>query len=296
MNIHSLQMFVKIVESGSISKTAEQKNISQSALSQQLRVMEREFDAQLFERTYQGVIPTYIGMIVYNRAHEILSNYDRMLSDIENAQKRNKAIHILASPSIYSYALPFSVYQAKSKYPEYDVNMEMMSSRIIEEQISQGCADMGIIIGKPKDKKLSAMKVFSNQVYLVAGEKMSTPSHLDNQDIYQYPLIMLVKTRKTRQVLDHILDKNGVSINRLQIPYTLESLESIKLSVMNGFGLAFLPYMVIKKEIYDKQLRIIEYSNLEFEYYSIKNSHRAPACHELKIIKYFEEQLKETVC
>jgi DNA-binding transcriptional LysR family regulator len=58
MNIHNLKMFIKIVESGSISKTAELMNISQSALSQQLRVMEQEFSARLFERNYQGVIPT----------------------------------------------------------------------------------------------------------------------------------------------------------------------------------------------------------------------------------------------
>ncbi len=69
-----------------------------------------------------------------------------------------------------------------------------------------------------------------------------------------------------------MLGKNGILISQLHIPYTLESTESIKLSAINGFGLAFLPYMAIKKELYNKQLRIIECPCLEFdnEYYSIK--------------------------
>ncbi|WP_077611436.1 LysR family transcriptional regulator [Clostridium sp. Marseille-P2415] len=299
MNIHNLKMFIRIVEAGSISKTAEQMNISQSALSQQLRVMEQEFSARLFDRNYQGVIPTNIGMIVYNRALEILSSYDRLIIDINNAQNQNKTVHILASPCVYSYALPCTFYHVKNKYPEYTLNMEMMSSRIIEEKVAKGFADMGIIIGRPKDKNLSARKVFSDHVFLVAGEKMKVPSQLDCQDLYHYPLLMLVKTQKTRQVLDKMLNKNGISINQLHIPYTLESTESIKLSAINGFGLAFLPYMAIKKEIYNKQLRIIECQCLEFdnEYYSIKNAASVPLNYESsKLIKYIETILKETIC
>jgi len=177
--------------------------------------------------------------------------------------------------------------------------MEMMSSRIIEEKISKGVADMGIIIGKPKDKSLSAKKVFTDRVFLVAGEKMKVPSQLDCQDLYQYPLLMLVKAQKTRQVLDKMLNKNGVRINQLHIPYALESTESIKLSAINGFGLAFLPYMAIKKELYNKLLRIVECPCLEFdnEYYSIKNGASVPLNYESsKLIKYMEAILKETIC
>jgi len=245
-----------------------------------LRVMEQEFSARLFERNYQGVIPTNIGMIVYNRALEILSSYDRMLVDITNAQNQNKTVHILASPCVYSYALPCTFYHVKNKYPEYSLNMEMMSSRIIEEKISKGVADMGIIIGKPKDKNLSA-------------------NQLECQDLYHYPLLMLVKAQKTRQVLDKMLNKNGIRINQLHIPYALESTESIKLSAINGFGLAFLPYMAIKKELYNKQLRIVECPCLEFdnEYYSIKNAGSVPLNYESsKLIKYMEAILKETIC
>lgn len=299
MNIHNLNMFTKIVEFGSISKVAEQMNISQSALSQQLRVMEHEIGARLFERNYTGVTPTEIGMIVYNRSLEMLSSYQNMLMDITNIQNQNKTLHIIASPCVYSYALPCTFYHVKNKYPEYTFHTEIMSSSMIEEKIAKGYADMGIIIGKPKDKNLSGKKVFSDHVFLVAGDKMEVPSQIDCQDLYHYPLLMLVKTQRTRQILDKMLNKSGIRINQLHIPYTLESTESIKLSAINGFGLAFLPYMAIKKEVYNKQLRIIECPCLEFEndYYSIKNRNKIPSNHESsKLIKYMETILKETIC
>lgn len=176
----------------------------------------------------------------------------------------------------------------------------MMSSRIIEEKISKGVADMGIIIGKPKDKNLSAKKYLPT-VFFWLQEKKNEGSFpvrlpgslsLSTADAGKSP-------KKTRQVLDKMLNKNGVRINQLHIPYALESTESIKLSAINGFGLAFLPYMAIKKELYNKQLRIVECPCLEFdnEYYSIKNAGSVPLNYESsKLIKYMEAILKETIC
>lgn len=299
MNIQNLKMFLKIVESGSISKAAEQMNISQSALSQQLRVMEQEIGSLLFERNYSGVIPTQAGSIVYQRAIEMVTAYDRMFLDIANAQNQNKIIHIIADPCVYSYALPCTMFHVKNSYPQYTLQMEVMSSSQIEEKIAKGYADMGIIIGKPKNKSLSSKKVFSDRFFLVAGEKMEIPESLSCEDLYRYPLLMLVKTQKTRQLIDKVLSRNGIQINRLHIPYTLESTESIKLSAINGFGLAFLPYMAMKKELYHKQLRIIECPCLEFEngYYSIRHSSQVPIQSESsKLINYMERVLKETIC
>lgn len=299
MNIQNLKMFLKIVESGSISKAAEQMNISQSALSQQLRVMEQEIGSLLFERNYSGVIPTEAGSIVYQRAIEMVTTYDRMFLDIANAQNQNKIIHIIANPCVYSYALPCTMFHVKNCYPQYTLQMEVMSSSQIEDKIAKGYADMGIIIGKPKNKSLSSKKVFSDRFFLVAGEKMEIPESLSCEDLYRYPLLMLVKTQKTRQLLDKVLSRNGIQINRLHIPYTLESTESIKLSAINGFGLAFLPYMAMKKELYHKQLRIIDCPCLEFEngYYSIRHSSQVPIRSESsKLINYMERVLKETIC
>ena len=299
MNVQNLKMFIKIVEMGSISKAAERMNISQSALSQQLRSMELEIGTRLFERNFNGVIPTDAGDIVHHHAMEIASSYDRMFLDISNAQNQNKTIHIIANPCIYSYALPCTLYHVKNNYPQYTLQMEVMSSQTIEGKITKGQADMGIIIGKPKDKHLSSKKIFTDRFCLVAGEKMQVPAKLTSEELYRYPLLMLVKNQKTRQLIDKSLIKNGIQIGRLHILYTLESTESIKLSAINGFGLAFLPYMAIKKELYHKQLRIIDCPGLEFEndYYSIKRLNDVPASIEsAKLIKYIEKILRDTIC
>ncbi len=299
MNINHLRMFIKIVEQGSISKVAGLMNISQSALSQQLRTMEQEFGANLFERNTHGVIPTNIGIIVYNRAFEIVSAYDKIFTDIADVQNQNKSLHIIATPSAYSYALPCTFYHVKHNYPDYSLSVEAMSSSVIEDKIAKGQGDMGIIVGKPGDKTLSYKKVFSDSVFLVCGESIKISSSISCQELYRHPVIMLVNTQKTRQLLDRELLKNGIDVEKLHIPYTLESTESIKLSAVNGYGLAFLPYMAIKKELYHKQLRIIDCACLQLknDFYSIKRNDGNYLNTELsKLTSYIEKILKETIC
>ena len=299
MNINHLKMFVSIVNHRNISKVAETMHISQSALSQQIRSMEQEFNATLLERSPNGVVPTYIGSIVYQKAKEIISTYDDIFVSINNAQNKNKSVHIIATPVAYSYALPCTFFHVKNNYPAYSLEVEVMTSDITEEKILKGVGDMGIIVGKPKDKSLVSKKVFSDHVYLVTKEDSNIPHQIDCEDIYKYPILMLVETQKTRQILNKNLTKIGIDINNLNIPYTLESTESIKLSALNGYGLAFLPYMAIKKELYQKQLRIVKCDclNIENSYYSIRRKENEHINTELsKIIMYIEKILEDTIC
>lgn len=299
MNINHLKMFVSIVNHRNISKVAEIMHISQSALSQQIRTMEQEFGASLLVRSPNGVVPTYIGSIVYQKAKEIISTYDDIFISINNAQSKNKSVHIIATPVAYSYALPCTFYHVKNNYPAYSLEVEVMTSNLIEEKISKGVGDMGIIIGKPKDKSLTYKKVFSDHVYLVTEQNSNIPPQIECEDIYNYPILMLVETQKTRQILNKNLAKIGIDVKNLNVPYTLESTESIKLSALNGYGLAFLPYMAIKKELYHKQLRIVKCDclNIENSFYSIRRKENEHLNTELsKLITYIEKILEGTIC
>ncbi len=73
-------------------------NISQSALSQQLRAMELEIGTRLFERNYNGVVPTDTGKIVSHYATEITSSYDRMFLDISTLKTRIKPYILWPTP------------------------------------------------------------------------------------------------------------------------------------------------------------------------------------------------------
>ena len=297
LNIDFLCMFITVVELASISKAAEELNISQSALSQRIKVLEKQYGASLLERSYKGVIPTTVGHIVYQHSKNIRATHEQLLEAIVKSKMGYQSIHILATPTIYSCVLPCALYDIKTNYPSYDLKVETLPSKPLEDKISQGIADIGFIAGKPKNKQLNAKKIFSDKILFMASSTKKLPKKILLKELYHQPLIMLSKEQKTRQILDRHLEKNNINTDDLHILYTLDSIESIKLSVLNGYGLAFLPYMAIKKELYYKQLQIIEISdfNLENHYYSIQKQ-TSKDFEIAKILRYIEKNIIDIIC
>ena len=297
MNIDFLKMFIHVIELNSISKAAEDMDISQSALSQRIKSLENQMGGQLLERSYKGVAPTSLGEIVYRHGKGIASSYEQMLNEIAREKCSEQSIHILSTPSLYSHVLPCALYEIKTNYPLYTLRVETLPSRVVEDKIALGIADIGFIAGKPKNRELISKKIFSDKIFLVASPHLEIPKEITINQLYDHPIIMLSKLQKTRQLLDRYLKGLGVDTDRLRTLYTLDSLESIKLSAINGYGLAFLPYTVIKKELHKKQLQITELNglNLESHYYSIKNP-RSKNVETRQAIDYIEENIIDIIC
>lgn len=127
---------------------------------------------------------------------------------------------------------------------------------------------------------------------------MDVPSKLKMKNLHQYPLLMLSKTQKSRKILEAYFKEKGLEMNDLNILYDLDSIESIKVSAIQEYGLAFLPYMAIKKELYNKQLKIIDLEHFDFkcEYYTIKRKQDYNRSEHMSIISYIEKIIQKTVC
>lgn len=298
MNIEFLSMFIEVVKCKSIRKASVNKNISQSALSQEIQKTEKRFNIKIFDRNPKGVELTDVGRIVYRHALAITALYDKMIDEISNYQNQNKILHISATSISCSYALPCTLYHVKNKFPTYNIEMETLTSKVIEKNIALGIGDIGIVVGKPESQALNYTKVYTDQYCLVAGINMEVPESLTFEELKNYPLLMLSKSQKSRKILADYFYEKGLDLDCMNILYNLDSIESIKISAIKEYGLAFLPYMSIKKEIYNKQLKLIHLNGFDFEceYYAIKRKQGYHQSEHVGIITYIEKIIQETVC
>lgn len=299
MNIDYLRSLIAVSEHGSISRAAEQLHISQSALSQQIQTLERSFDTKLFERSHKGVLLTLSGETVYHYAINITESYDQMQNALLQVKQQDKTIKILSTFVFHSYALPCTLYHLSEKYPKVNLDIKAIPSRLIEQNILKGFADIGLISGPPTCKDVVLRKVFTDKYCLVASPKLSIPDTIELDELYDYPVLMLNTIQKSRKLLDEALTNSGIQISKLKIPYYLDSAESIKISALQGYGIVFLPYMCIKKELYNKQLKIIDIVGFShtIDYYAIRR--QDGNIYDVDInnfLNYIEEIFLETAC
>ncbi|BBM35883.1 LysR family transcriptional regulator [Pseudoleptotrichia goodfellowii] len=288
------EFFLKVSEMGSISKAADKLYISQPALSQQLKNLEKELDASLFIRSNKGIELTGEGKIVYKYFSMSEKLLQEMKKEIRDKKNNVKKIRISAVPTMCNYSLPCMIYHLKQHYPNTSVELYSRSDsfKIEEELVSERC-DIGFVAEDIKnDLVLTSKKIFEEEILLVASNiSINYPDFITERELSRYDLInMATENEITRTVSRYIND-----FESYKITYNLESIDAIKSCVVNGYGLAFLPYSTIKKELYNKEMKIINIDNLSI----VQNISLVKRVSETdglkKIISYIEKHVSKFI-
>lgn len=300
MHIESLKYFYEVAMLKSISKAANNSHISQSALSQQIQKLEDSLGCKLLQRSNKGVEITQQGKIVIKYADNIMRNFDKMLEEISNLDKQNSVITIEACGPMATYALPCTLYDMKKKFPYHNYKMSSNSSSVIEQNVVSGIFNLGFIHGKPSDESLSYFDVGDDELVLVANTKCSIDEEITGSELLKYPLIILDDrlVMDLKEKLDEYLKHFESKFEDINIMFSLDSTEAVKSAVMKGYGIAFLPYMSVKKEIYTKDLKLVNVKdfNIKYSVYLIHKQDEYTNNSVLEFIQYFKKIGKKSFC
>lgn len=298
MQIESIRLFYLSASLKSISRAAAASHISQSALSQQIQRLEEEVGLRLFDRSNRGVELTEAGRVMEKYAKHFTQLYEHLTEDLENLKRSTGTARIVASPVVGIYGLPCTIFKVKERFPQYSFHMSTAPSLEVERRVAARESDIGFIIGPPRGDGLYSKEVFSDRVVLVAAPEVPIGEPLDMDSLKKYPIALLAPGSSFRSQLDRYFYEKGRTLEDYNILFSLDSAESVKSSVLRGHGLAFLPYLSVKKELYVKQLRQINIQDFDMHYkvyiiYS-KREETEPSMYELS--KYFAKIVTETFC
>lgn len=299
MQLEHILLFYKIANIKSISKVAAANHISQPALSQQMQRLEEEVGQKLFERSNRGITLTRAGIVMQKYAAQFLQTYEDFQKEMQGLRTNFGTVRILATPVAAGYALPCSLFKVKQRFPEYGFSLNAMRSGDVIQRVCSGSADIGFIVGPTLTPGLVCAEAFSDKVYLVGKTDYPISESIPMEEIYRHPLVMLDETFSSYRLVCDYLRHKGVDTTKLHVMCNLDSTESVKSAVMAQHGLAFLSYMAIKKEIYQKQLKVISLEGLDLncDVYSIHRKREDIDNDELySVIKYFITTVNKSIC
>jgi DNA-binding transcriptional LysR family regulator len=241
-------------------------HISQPALSQQIQKLEEMLGHKLLIRSNKGVELTEAGHIVEKYARNLIKAYDNMLEDLEEVNKSHSTIRIDSVLTLGTYALPCTLYSVKEKFPEISFSLTTNTCDDVERNVYNGVCDIGFIYGKPEEEALSYTKVGVDRLVVVAMEGFPIQEEITIKDLLSHRLIMLQDKFRQRKELNTYLTNQGHTVNASNIFLCLDSTESVKSAVIKGYGLSIVPYIAVKKEIYTKQLKLINVVDFDMKH------------------------------
>ncbi|MGV8145978.1 MAG: LysR family transcriptional regulator [Alkaliphilus sp.] len=295
MHIENLKFFYMVGKAKSISKIANKVHISQSALSQQIQKLENHLGFNLLIRSNKGVELTEKGQIVFKYADHIVRTYSKMQTDLNSHER---IIRIAATYPIATYALPCTLYRMKKKFPHHKYELVSSSSESIIQDILNDICDIGFVNGIPSVDDIQSLSVGSDKIVLTAEKNANVPPTIDMKDLLNYTLIMLNDRFEIKKTIGSKLKEIGYTCDDLNVLFNLDSLEAIKSSILKGYGMAFLPYMSIKKELYTKQfksIKIVDFNPLN-EVYLINKNNQYSNNSLVDFLDYFNVVGKEGFC
>jgi DNA-binding transcriptional LysR family regulator len=298
VQIEHLKYFYEVSIAKNLTKVAKSSHITQPALSQMLQKIEDNLGCQLFIRNFRGIELTDAGKIVQKYTRNIIKTYDRMLEELNVIKKYPHIIRIEACPTMATYALPCTLYKIKEAFPNYNYSLTSHFSEDVEQNLMNDVCDIGFIHGKPSEEKLIYTKVGEDRLIAVASPNFPIKENIQLKEIRDYPLIMLHDKYKIRQEINKYLQDRGYNISEYKVLFDLDSIESVKATVIKGYGLSILPYIALKKEIYTKQLKEINILDFEMSYeiYLIHKEEKEINLNNKKFIAFLKKVGEKSFC
>lgn len=286
-----LEVFMKVVEKENFTKAANELHMTQPAVSQHIRTLERLVGTRLLERNNKHVRMNKAGEIVYHHAKEILALYTRMQDLVDDlAGSASGPIAIGASYTFGEYILPHIIAKLKKEYPLIKPSIIIHNTKEIIDLVNSYQLDIGIVEGYFNDPQLHSEVVSEDQMVIVASP--SHPLLKKNGDLPLSALadetwILREEGSGTRQAADHFFEMHPFTPKAIM---EFGSTQVIKESVEAGLGISLLSKWTIVKELTNGYIGMIRVEGLPFkrEFTIVTRS-----VYQTKALNTFIETLKE---
>ncbi len=303
MNIEGLKLFQEVATRGSISKVAENSHYSQPAISQQIKRLEETIGYDLLTRSNKGVELTEAGALVNKYASSIVRSYENMLADIAVLDNNYNIIRINCTPIISTYALPCTVYSINNNpgaSTPAPLKLETYAnhSAEIESNIINDIYDLGIIICEPKVKTLQAELISTDALVPVASPKYKMDGEITAEKLASSNLILPSEKFRVMEKVADWFTAADLKMDELNVSTRMDEIESIKSTIIKGYGVSFLPYLTIKKELYTGQLKKLDVKNysLRYEIFMIYKPDRLNDYSFKDFVRMFKRSAQKTFC
>src|SRR6202035_1898219 len=248
MDFDQLQTFLEVARHASFSRAAEKRFRTQPAISSQIRALEDEVGAKLFDRSGGKVSLTAAGKSFQKYTQETLDARKAMLTSIAEMEHIPRgAITVGANEGTCLHILPEVFADFKKQYPDVSVNIKSADYAKILESVTDNSVDFGVVSLPVKDNRLTVVLIHRNELVIIAPPhhplgKMKSASV---GDLARYPLV-LPKAGHTRDALDDLFRERQLKPN---YSMELDSSELLKRFVAAGMGVGFIARSNVQEDV-----------------------------------------------
>lgn len=258
--LHQLQVFLKITETKSITKAAEELHLTQPAVSIQLKNLQDQFEIPLTEIIGRQLYVTDFGK-------EIAIAAERILEEVHAINYKTLAYKGILSGKLKisvvstgKYVMPYFLSEFANNNKGIEIEMDVTNKSKVIKSLKNNEVDFALVSIIPNDIQVESQILMQNKLFLVGNKKTAVNEKFKVDALLsEIPLIYREVGSATRISMEKFIADKGI---RAKMKLQLTSNEAVKQAVIAGLGLSIMPLIGLKNELEKEDIQILPVKGL----------------------------------
>jgi LysR family transcriptional regulator, transcriptional activator of the cysJI operon len=264
MQIESLKVFCDLAETESFTKAAQINRVTQSAVSQQMRSLEKQFTSILIERSKKKFRLTREGQVLYEYSKQMIQTFESLHSKLQEIKDViSGTIRVATIYSIGLHDLPPYIKKFLKNYPTVNVQVEYRRSNQVYEDVLSNVVDLGLVAYPARDSKLEVVPLRKDKLVLICHPQhpFAKAKAVSLSAISGQKFIGFQPDIPTRKAIDKILKDRAIQVQHVM---EFDNIETVKRAVEIDAGISIVPQGTILQEVSKQTLVQVEMEDAEF--------------------------------
>jgi len=247
-----LQVFHTVARCLSFTRAAEALSMTQPAVTFQVKQLEEQFNARLFDRSHGRIALTSAGAMVFDYAERILKlsgELDARMAEMSG--EISGPLLLGASLTNGEYILPHLIGEFQAIHPQVQIHLTVGNSETIESRVADRSLDLGFIESPAHLPSLETREICEDELVVICSPQngLARSTRLRPGQLLGHPYVSREPGSGTREFADRYLRQHGIAPEDLNVAMELGSTVAIKGVVETGLGYSILSRAAVLKEL-----------------------------------------------
>ncbi|MBF0096632.1 MAG: LysR family transcriptional regulator [Magnetococcales bacterium] len=247
-----LRVFHAVAKHLSFTRAAEELDLTQPAITFQIRQLEDHFDTRLFDRHHNRITLTDAGKVALDYAERILELYHETEKSVHEMTGVTRGlIKLGASTTIGEYLLPTILSGYHERYPDVKVRMTVHNTSQVVRKLEDATIDLGMVEGPVVNNNLMVTRCKEDELVVILPPRspLLQWQEIPLEQLAGVPFVSREEGSGTRAVVEAILAATKLPYGRLNLALELGSTEAVKVAVEGGVGFGIVSLTALNKEL-----------------------------------------------
>ena len=252
MSDRRLQVFHTVAAELSFTRAAEILNMTQPAVTHQIRQLEEELNTRLFDRANNRISLTAAGEAVLTYASRIIALYGELNESVKSLTgDRSGLVTLGASTTIAEYMLPGMLGDFQLEFPDVQIRLRVANTDAVVSMVADNTIDLGVVEGQVDSQLLRIEECQQDelQVLMPSSHPLTQETSITPSQLVDHPFINREDGSGTRGVIERYFANHDTDVGQLNRLFELGSTEAIKGLVQAGMGVSIVSKATVAKEL-----------------------------------------------